>query len=180
MSHVSLFCFQSFPSGGDGLRSFDCQLQSSVCNYYTTVVIIRSLLSTDTRSQLLRLPCTCGWSRLVHFWVRMAPLACSCEDQRRRKGEWEERPQWRGGYVYLYTKWWVCVSESRLWTTQLDPVSVNTEAPPLTHTHAHKWQRRKLAHAWHFFFPSPFALLLCLSAPFAVWRFIAFLRLSIS
>lgn len=66
------------------------------------------------------------------------------------KREWEGWPQWRGGYVYLYTKWCMC----RPRTTQLDPVSVNTDAPP-SDTHEHSRGGNRLAPDT-FFFSSPF------------------------
>lgn len=119
-----------------GHHRFDCQFSVDLCNCFTALVIIRSLLSPNSRSQLLSFPCLSGWSTdsctLECAWVFTRAHCAAAKTRDGRKKQWEGWPQWRGGYVYLYTKWCMC----RPRTTQLDPVSVNTDTPP-SDTHEH-------------------------------------------
>lgn len=163
ISMLRVFVFNLWGFFGTGLHCFS-QFWDDLCNCFTTLVIIRPLLSPNSRSQLLSSPCLGGWSTdsctLQCAWVFTHAHCAAAKTRDGEKKQWEGWPQWRGGCVYLYTKWCMC----RPRTTQLDPVSVNTNTPP-SDTHSRTQQRRKLTHAWHFFFrftPLPLCSLCCL------------------
>lgn len=89
-----------------------------------------------------------NWSMFDCTWLftHARCAAANTRDGGGKKKQWERRPQRRGGYVYLYTKW--CMRRPR--TTQLDPVSVNTVTPP-SDTHEHS-RGNRLAPLTLFFF----------------------------
>lgn len=89
-------------------RLFLWQYRVNLSNHVTTLVIIRSLLSLNSSSQLLNLACSRG--RSAHsctFECSRVFTHAHCAAVKTREGREKAvggRPQWRGGWVYLYTK----------------------------------------------------------------------------
>lgn len=149
-----------------------------LCNHFSTLAIIRSLLSPNSSTQLHKSPCwrgrsadlymfECAWCLHTHTVQLWRP-----EMERKSSGRGDHNGM---GVKFICTqKWCMCRSQ----TTQLDPVSVNTDTPPtLLLTHAHTADEETDSRLTLFFLFSP---LLSLSAAFAVTRFIAFLWQSIA
>lgn len=121
-----------------------CQLSVDLCNCFTTLHIIRSLLSPNSRSQLLNFP----WFERVERGLVHVPVCTGvftrahCAAVKTRDGE--KKRSGRGdhngvGVKFICTQKW-CMCRPR--TTQLDPVSVNTDAPP-SRRHSHERSRRR-------------------------------------
>lgn len=103
---------------------------------------------------------------------------CSCKDQR-----WREKSSGRGdhngvGVTFICTQNGVCVGPG---PPSLILYQLTATPHPQTHTHTNTAEEETDSRLTLFFLSLyPSCLLLSFSAPFAVWRFIAFLRLSIS
>lgn len=154
-------------------RQLDCQFEVDLCNCFATLVIMRLLLSPIMAG--LNYSIYPVWeggesSTFECAWVLPCTLQLWRPEMEGKKKMWEGWPQWRGGVKFICTQKW-CMCRPR--TTQLDPVSVNTD-PTLSHTNTAEEEADSRLTLLSFF-SSSFPLF-----SFAVTRFIAFLRQSIS
>lgn len=167
-----------------GLHLSVSQLSADLCNCFTTLLIIRSLLSPNSRSQLLNFP----WFERVEHGLVHVPVCTGvftrarCAAVKTRDGEKKKKKAVGGvttmawGLSLFVHKNGVCVGPG--------PPSLilyQLTQTPLPHAHTHtnaagggNWL------AADTFLSLSVSLFFSLSAPFAVTRFIAFLRQSIS
>lgn len=123
-----------------------------LCKCFSTLLIIRSLLSPNGSTLLQR-----DKHELVHVWMCMGVAHCAAVKNRDvEKKRWEWWPQWRVGGLSLFVhKNGACVGPG-------PPSLILYQLTPTPHPHTWTQQRRKLTRSWCFFpFFSSFCSLCC-------------------